>query len=136
MLDFQQLNKIKKEIVIGLFLDDSFLDLFVLKGGTAIDYYDYAASRSSIDIDISLDGDFDDDLFYVQSILEKRLTQQLKAYHLFDFKLKRKRIMKLLTFRDLNEKENNFFSNCFKNMDNSILKKLIFESVNMVKNKN
>ena len=89
---------------------------------------------SKIEKVVVLEGSFvDADLTWSKKIYS--LNKNTYDQYISDFKLKRKRIMKLLTFRDLNEKENNFFSNCFKNMDNSILKKLIFESVNMVKNK-
>ena len=36
-MDLQKLNKFKRMAIVSLFADDKLADLFVLKGGTALD---------------------------------------------------------------------------------------------------
>lgn len=87
-MDFlDRLERIKKQVIVALFSDARLLELLVLKGGTAIDLYQYPSSRSSIDIDFSLDGqDFDEPLEHIKQRIVKRLTQQMAPIgcHVFD----------------------------------------------------
>jgi hypothetical protein len=58
--EVQKLALIKKYAIIGLFSDDVLLENFVLKGGNAISLIYGICSRTSIDIDLSLESDFED----------------------------------------------------------------------------
>ena len=53
------LETIKKTTIISLFSDDDLLDLLVLKGGNAMDIVHKVSSRASVDIDLSVDKNFD-----------------------------------------------------------------------------
>ena len=47
------LMTIKKTSVISIFSDDDLFDLFVLKGGNAMDLIHKVSSRASVDLDFS-----------------------------------------------------------------------------------
>jgi predicted nucleotidyltransferase component of viral defense system len=89
-IESQLRNDIRKYVVISMFSDDLLMERFVLKGGNAISMIYKISSRASIDIDLSIDGDFEPD---VRDVLEQRIhnaldtTFQEKGYTLFDFKL-------------------------------------------------
>lgn len=51
---------IKKAIVLGLFSRDDRLDKLVLKGGNALSLVYGISTRASLDIDLSIPGDFED----------------------------------------------------------------------------
>lgn len=51
------LQYVKRTTVKAIFSDDDFLDLFTLKGGTALDLVYNLLQRSSIDVDLSMDSD-------------------------------------------------------------------------------
>lgn len=54
------LAEIRKLVIIAMFSDDVLFKRLVLKGGNAISLvYGYGA-RGSLDVDFSIDGDFDD----------------------------------------------------------------------------
>lgn len=60
VIETDQLNRIKKLIIIALVSDDELLETLVLKGGNAIDLIHGAAMRGSIDLDFSMESDFSD----------------------------------------------------------------------------
>lgn len=92
--DFRALAELKKHIVIGLFSNDDLMQLFVLKGGSALDLaYAYAAGRSSLDVDLSMPDDFAPDaLGSAAAAIEGSLSRYLreKDHVLFDFKFVKK----------------------------------------------
>lgn len=74
------LFRIKELIIISLFADDELFDKFVLKGGTALMIQGFNA-RSSMDIDLSLDSEFNDsDLKQIENTLEKNLKETFMRY--------------------------------------------------------
>jgi len=54
------LKEIRRIVIIALFSDDELMGEFVLKGGNALDIVYEVGARSSVDIDISMAGDFQD----------------------------------------------------------------------------
>jgi len=72
--------------IIALFSDDVLVDKLVLKGGNALRLVYGLGSRSSMDIDVSIDEDFED-LDDVKKRLLRALTSrfELAGYVVFDF---------------------------------------------------
>lgn len=93
ILEYQNIEEIKKLALISMFSDDYLMDKLVLKGGNAIDliYNDYSA-RSSIDIDFSMENDFDIDLDKVEQKIKNTIKNTFEEYQLiaFDIKLEKK----------------------------------------------
>lgn len=56
-MDLDQLERVKRLVVIALFSDDDLIDKLVFKGGNAVDLIYGAAMRGSVDLDFSLDSD-------------------------------------------------------------------------------
>lgn len=86
------LQEIRKLTIISLFSDDELMDILVLKGGNALELAYKLNSRASMDIDVSMEKDFENfglSIEDVQSKLEKRLgeTFQEAGYKVFDIKL-------------------------------------------------
>ncbi len=54
------LEKVKRLAIAGLFSDSVLLDKLVLKGGNLLDLVYCISSRSSVDIDVSVDTDFEE----------------------------------------------------------------------------
>lgn len=54
------LAEIRRVAITAVFSDDLLLDLLVLKGGNAISLVYHLSSRTSLDLDFSLDSDFPD----------------------------------------------------------------------------
>jgi hypothetical protein len=82
------LNEIRKTVIVALFSDDLLLEMLVLKGGNALSLVYGFGSRSSIDVDLSIQGDFPN-----LSEAKRRLFAALRdqfgkaGYILFDEKL-------------------------------------------------
>jgi hypothetical protein len=51
--------RIKRLAIIGMFSDDELMERLVLKGGNLLDVVYKVSTRSSVDVDLSIDGDFD-----------------------------------------------------------------------------
>jgi predicted nucleotidyltransferase component of viral defense system len=58
-VELDRFEQIKKLTLIGLFSDDDLMDTLVLKGGNALDIVYRIAARASIDIDLSIENDFE-----------------------------------------------------------------------------
>ncbi len=54
------LRDIRRIVITALFSDDELMERFVLKGGNALDLVYSVGTRSSVDIDLSMPGDFPD----------------------------------------------------------------------------
>lgn len=54
------LATIRKQVIIAMFSDDALMEQLVLKGGNAVSLVHRLGSRSSLDLDFSLEGDFFD----------------------------------------------------------------------------
>jgi predicted nucleotidyltransferase component of viral defense system len=99
----EELKKIRKLTIIALFSDDELMNIFVLKGGNALDIAHNINSRASTDIDLSMESDFTgDELEAVRSKLEKLLVTTFKenGYHAFDITLQPR------PFKKYSEKDN------------------------------
>jgi len=85
-----KLKEIRKLTIIALFSDDLLMNIFVLKGGSALNFAYNIDLRESIDIDISMSEDFNENqLEIIKTKLEKTLIQTFteKNYFVFDIKL-------------------------------------------------
>lgn len=106
ILDDATLQEIRKLTIISLFSDDDLMDILVLKGGNALELAYKLNSRASIDIDVSMNKDFEDFGLSPEEVLEK-LTKRLgetfeeSGYKVFDIKLS-ERPKKKKTVEDLN----------------------------------
>lgn len=81
------LETIKKTTIISLFADDDLLDLLVLKGGNAMDIVHKVSSRASVDIDLSVDKNFDYDTVWPKVEIAIRNGFAEKGYLAFDIKM-------------------------------------------------
>jgi len=82
-----ELRMIRKLVIIALFSDDDLMDVFVLKGGNALDIAYSINSRASIDIDISMESDFrQEEMEEIRKKLERALTVTFHdaGYAVFD----------------------------------------------------
>ena len=81
------LETIKKTTIISLFSDDDLLDLLVLKGGNAMDIVHKVSSRASVDIDLSVDKNFDYETVWpkVETAIRNGFAE--KGYLAFDIKM-------------------------------------------------
>ena len=52
------LNQLRRVIITAVFADDELLETLVLKGGSALNLIHGIGTRSSLDLDFSMDGDF------------------------------------------------------------------------------
>jgi predicted nucleotidyltransferase component of viral defense system len=77
MTDFNLfLEKIRTLVIIALFSDDYLLNKLVLKGGNALNIIYKLNERSSIDIDVSIEDDFDGiELEKIKDIIFKSLSE-------------------------------------------------------------
>lgn len=72
-----------------MFSDDELMDILVLKGGNVLDLIYGVSVRSSIDIDMSMEKEFDDkDLLSVKAKIKKVIEDTFKeaGYVVFDIK--------------------------------------------------
>jgi nucleotidyltransferase AbiEii toxin of type IV toxin-antitoxin system len=88
--ELERQEKIKKLVIIAIFSDDALMERLVLKGGNALDLVHRVSTRASVDVDLSIDGDFtSDELAALKGRFEKTLrdTFQPEGYRVFDVKL-------------------------------------------------
>lgn len=87
------LERIKRLAIVAMFSDDELMERFVLKGGNALDLVLHVGTRASLDIDLSMEDDFDlPSLENVQQRLDDNLRATFKpeGYQVFDVKLEPK----------------------------------------------
>lgn len=83
------LRRIKRLAIIAMFSDDSLMERLVLKGGNLLDIVYEVSTRSSVDIDLSLDGEFESvDDFRSRVELTLKRTFQEEGYVAFDVNLR------------------------------------------------
>lgn len=84
-------KRIKHLTLIGLFSDNDLLDMLVLKGGTALEFYDLDY-RLSMDLDFSIEKEFEQDLTVIEGKVETALKNTFRdgGYEVFDVKLSEK----------------------------------------------
>lgn len=83
------LEELRQTFYFSLFSSDELMESLVLKGGSAINsFYDQGGSRVSLDIDFSMEEQFED-LNKTRDIFEKVLSEGFadKAIHVFDVTL-------------------------------------------------
>lgn len=68
------LDKIKRLVIIAMFSDDDLMDRLVLKGGNLIDLVYGISPRASMDVDFSLDGEFES-----EKALHDKVSRVLKT---------------------------------------------------------
>jgi len=88
--EFEQSERIKRLVVIGIFSDDYLMERLVLKGGNALNLVLEIGTRASVDIDLSMENDFaPKELEAVRKRLENRLQEVFNPehYHVFDVTL-------------------------------------------------
>lgn len=89
----ERLEKIKKLVVIAVFSDDRLMERLVLKGGNALDLIHRISTRASVDVDLSMDDDFDAaERLAIAGRLEKVLKATFRpaGYEVFDVKVEEK----------------------------------------------
>lgn len=89
-MDIKRLNEIRRLAIVALFSDDDLMDVFVLKGGNAINLVHGVDCRASQDIDVSMADDFEEgELEAVKQKLERALIETFRerGYNVFDVKL-------------------------------------------------
>ena len=89
-MDLEKLRHFRKLVLISLFSDDDLMELFVIKGGSAIDLVYKIDSRASVDIDVSMENDLNEfELKEMQRKLHFAIEQTFEenGYTIFDFKL-------------------------------------------------
>jgi predicted nucleotidyltransferase component of viral defense system len=81
-------KRIKHLTLIALFSDNDLLDILVLKGGTALEFYDLDY-RLSIDLDFSIEEEFPQDLTVIIGKIETALqnTFREEGYEVFDVRV-------------------------------------------------
>lgn len=83
-----KLDSIKKIALVAMFSDDELMEKLVLKGGNAMDLVHQVNARASVDLDFSMENDFqekEDAQARVKQALEN--TFDLEGYIAFDIKM-------------------------------------------------
>jgi len=86
-LDLEKLEHIKRIAIIALFSDDDLMDSLVLKGANALDMIYGIAQRASLDLDFSIDKEFNkSEISTIHDKIQKVLKETFKAkgYEAFD----------------------------------------------------
>ena len=84
-------SNIRRLVIVAVFADDWLMERLVLKGGSALALVHGIGARASIDVDFSLDGDFDDveeAKRRIRHSLEDRFDSA--GYRVFDVQLRPK----------------------------------------------
>jgi len=86
-----EVDEIRRIALVAVFADDELMNRVVLKGGNALSLVYEIGGRASIDLDFSIDGDFED-LEESKLRLFRSLQNRFAArgYHVFDTALLRK----------------------------------------------
>jgi predicted nucleotidyltransferase component of viral defense system len=90
-MDLDKLEQIKKLAIISVFADDTLMKTLVLKGGNALDIVYKITPRASIDLDFSIESEFDSIDEFVNRLsksLEKNFGEN--GYIVFDIIIKEK----------------------------------------------
>lgn len=86
-MDLKKLEQIKKLAIIAMFSDDDLMDRLVLKGGNALDIVYKVESRASLDLDFSMNTEFNpNELQMIGSKMESSLKRIFveNGYEVFD----------------------------------------------------
>src|SRR5580765_3033115 len=74
MDQIQFLDRIKKLVIIAMFSDDHLMQRLVLKGGNLLDVVFGVSSRGSMDLDFSIEGEFE-----TLELLQKKVSGVLST---------------------------------------------------------
>jgi len=78
-MNLELLEKIKRIIIISLVSDDYLLDVLVLKGGNAINLMGNISNRTSIDLDYSIESEFNEtEIIFVKERIKQLLDEGFK----------------------------------------------------------
>src|SRR5258708_162755 len=72
--EIARIDAIKRTAIIAMFSDDELMDIFVLKGGSALDLVHNVSARASIDVDLSIA----DDLPYPIEEVREKIARNLE----------------------------------------------------------
>ena len=88
-MDIERFRQIKHLAIIALFSDNDLLDMLVLKGGTALEFFDLDY-RLSVDLDFSIGDEFKQDLSIIRAKIGSCLQDSFReaGYIVFDVKLR------------------------------------------------
>ena len=82
-MDWKLLDKVKVLAIQGLVSDDDLMEKLVLKGGNAIDLIHNAYQRGSLDLDFSIEDDFQDiELPDLEKKVKELLERSFQEAHL------------------------------------------------------
>ena len=86
----ERIRQIKKIALAAMFADDVLMEKLVLKGGNLLDLVYDISVRASVDLDLSIDGDFDEPLDKLKLRVESALKRTFKTngYEVIDVSLK------------------------------------------------
>ena len=85
--DMQKYDEVKRLAIIAMCSSDYLLEKLVLKGGNALDIIYQIESRSSVDLDFSMECDFEkDELDHIADEMKKTIIQTFNeaGYEVFD----------------------------------------------------
>lgn len=78
-------TEIRRRVIVAMFSDDLFFDRLVLKGGNALELVHQVLTRGSVDVDLSVDGEFVDLADFRERIFQAlRREFESAGYTLFD----------------------------------------------------
>jgi hypothetical protein len=88
--DADFLRQIRRLAITGVFSNDQLLDVLVLKGGNLLDEVFNISQRTSIDIDLSMDGDFVGTVDELRGMLERGLNSTFSdaGFTIFDVRVR------------------------------------------------
>ncbi|QDV73059.1 nucleotidyl transferase AbiEii/AbiGii toxin family protein [Botrimarina mediterranea] len=81
-IDF--INRVKQQVIIAILADDDLGERLVLKGGNLLQFAYELTARASTDVDISVDGEFED-FEWLKAKVEKALSDSLAEIGLVVF---------------------------------------------------
>jgi len=79
-MDLELLARFKRLVIIAMFSDDDLMDTLVLKGGNLLDSIYAMAYRSSMDVDFSMEGEFnEEEIGNIEAKIRRALIETFKA---------------------------------------------------------
>lgn len=88
--DVELLQRMRRLAITGIFSDDRLLDKLVLKGGNLLDVVYGISARTSVDVDLSMDGEFEGSLEDLSERIERGLKSTFSdaGYTVFDLNIR------------------------------------------------
>jgi len=89
-MDIKLLDRLKRLAIIAMFSDDDLMEMLVLKGGNLLDTIYNIASRASVDVDFSMEGEFqEEDFELIKEKIQRALvgTFEAEGFTVFDLNL-------------------------------------------------